>query len=213
MKKHLYKILMVFCLSFAFALQATAQTNSPDSSVFGIPLAVPITVPECARDKDRYEIFPKNVCYKRWTVYTYNKKYDSKNPAPPLGNGESLMISFPYAEKPSIMSGSDMMATVLDGKIEGVGFNTYGISSDDEALEKLSAKYGEPKSLIKNKVQNRMGASYDAFVAFWEFPDLFVTFESVATSLDSGLVNISTKKGKEYRDAALKELLKDKRPL
>jgi hypothetical protein len=204
---------MVFCLSAAFASQAMAQSNSTDSSVFGIPLAVPITIPECAKDKDRYEVLLKNVCYQRWTVYTYGKKYDSKNPAPTLGNGESLMISFPYSEKPSIMKGFEMMATVLDGKIEGVGFNTYGISSDDEALEKLKAKYGEPKSLIKNKVQNRMGASYDAFVAFWEFPDLYVTFESVATSLDSGLVNISTKKGKEYRDAALKELLKDKRPL
>ncbi len=97
--------------------------------------------------------------------------------------------------------------------LEGIGFSTLGIADGDLVLEKLKEKYGEPTAFVPSKAQNRMGASYDAFVASWVFPNLHVTFQSVTNKLDSGLVNVDTKKGRDWRDQRLKELLKDKRPL
>ncbi|CAN5164386.1 MAG: hypothetical protein ACR2GW_12635 [Pyrinomonadaceae bacterium] len=191
-----------------------ATASAQDMSIFGMRLGEPLTILECARDKHGYRISSDSGCYKRTSIYGYlnDKKYDKKNPPPPLGT-EHVEIHFPFSERPQIVSSVGVMALVIDSKLEGIGFNTLGITDDDSVLEKLKEKYGTPTAFIPNKVQNRMGASFEAFVASWVFPDLYVTFQSVTNKLDSGLVNIDTKKGKEHREQALKELQKDRRPL
>jgi len=179
-----------------------------DKTVFGIPLGEKFTTPECSKQKLGktlvYKTFSDTVCFKRLS----EKMQDTG----PIIN-ESVIISFSTKESPQIIKGFEILGLVMEGNLEGIGFNTTGISSADVVLGKLKEKYGRTTSFVPKKMTNRLGNSFDAFDATWDFDDLFVRFQSVTSSLDSGLVNIDTKKGKEHREKRLKELLKDKRPL
>jgi hypothetical protein len=57
------------------------------------------------------------------------------------------------------------------------------------------------------------GGTFEAFVAAWSVDGIEVKLNSVSSSLESGLINIDTKKGSEYRRKAIEELTKDKHPL
>ena len=102
---------------------------------------------------------------------------------------------------------------LIDTKLQGVSFGTRGIDDADAVLDRLKTKYGTPQSVVSEKVQNRLGASFDSFYALWVFSDLRVAFHSVSDSLEKGLVIIDTKKGNEWREQRLKDASKHKRPL
>ena len=105
------------------------------------------------------------------------------------------------------------MVLVIDGVLEGLGFNTGGISSQDYVMEKLKEKYGEPTAFTPLKIQNRLGASFDAVTAEWSFDNLIVKFNSAEGQITSGLINIDSPKGKKWREDKLNEIFKNNRSL
>jgi hypothetical protein len=173
-------------------------------TVFGLALGQDFSLPECKKSSYGYSIATDYVCYERL--------FGKEKLSHPIVT-ETVMVRFPISESPSIAKGGVINVRIIDGKLEGIAFNTMGTRDADVVLGKLKEKYGEPKVFIPKTVQNRLGASFDAFDAAWSRPDLQVLFQSVSSSLDSGLVTIDTKKGSDDRSKILRELTKDKRPL
>jgi hypothetical protein len=183
------------------AIAVTSNAVAADQTVFGIQLGEPLSLPECERTGSGYSLLVKAVCF------------ESLSAIPSSEEMRTIRIRFPLNDSPNLVSGGVLLAQVIGGRLEGVGFNTAGLRNQEAALTALKQKYGEPRALVPKTVKNRLGASFETFDALWETPEIQVTFQSVASSLDSGLVNIDTRKGKEVRDRRLKELLKDRRPL
>ncbi len=182
-----------------------------DNSVFGFPLGVPLTISECKKTA-----IGSTVVYKDYD--TTSTCFEFRDPNSNIESGDTftdkIIIVFPQSEIPSIIMPRFMISgQVIDGKLESIEFDTSGHSGQDRVLDMLKKKYGKPTSLRHQKVQNRMGATFKAFDAVWKFPDLTVVFLSVIDTLDSGTVNIDTKKGLKYRNEQQKETLKDKLPL
>jgi hypothetical protein len=191
---------LLFCVSQIPVSNAYAD----DITVFGIPLGQDLSLPECAKASYGYRIGTNQTCVERL--------FEREKQTGPILT-ETVRIRFPIAESPAIVSGGVLIGRVIDGKLEGIGFNTMGTQNADTVLARLREKYGEPKVFQPRVVKNRLGASFDAFDAAWSGQNIEVRFQSVSGSLDSGLVNIDTKKGSDDRSKALKELTKDKRPL
>jgi hypothetical protein len=203
-------------------LAVASLSLAQDMSVFGMQFGQPLTIPECPTKGSYsidYELFPSHTCYARLMIYERFgaqafRQYDKKHPPPvlpPLGT-EEVRIEYPLGEMPEI-SNTTVAAILIDAKLEGISFGTRGIANADSVLAKLKAKYGQTPTLVNSKVQNRLGASFDAFYAVWISPDLRVGFHSVSETIDSGLVIIDTRKGNEWREQRLKESSKDKRRL
>ncbi len=208
MKNRTFAIIFGPLLLAAICNTAAAQ----DMSVFGIPLGQRLTLPECEEDKmtgsEGYRRRkPRQVCF--ISLKTLNMH-------------NLVAIDFPENERPSVTIGGNWMgveATLIEGNVEGIKFGTFGIKNASSVLGTLTTKYGKPTDLRPSKVQNRFGASFDVFTAFWmlpspEDPKLTVVFWSVCSNtLDEGCVTIDTKKGRDWRKQKLDEKLKDRRPL
>jgi len=209
------------CLAVLILLSGATAT-AQDMSVFGMRFGQPLTIPECPATNGGYRYyassFHSQVCYERsLTILGLDafKWHDKKHPPPvlpPLGTEEEVSIKFPLRETPDIANDA-VYAILIDAKLEGISFVTRGIRDADLVLEKLKAKYGASPTLVNTRVQNRIGASFDAFYAIWIFPDLQAAFHSVSETLDHGLVIIDTNKGHAWREQRLKAAAKDKHPL
>lgn len=188
---------------------ATAQ----DVSVFGLQLGAAVSIPECKRDDYGYALTNSNICYQRTPVFGLfdEKKYDKKSPRPPLGT-EVISINYPFTDRPQIVSGG-IEAFIINSKLEGINFHTNGLSNAELVLEKLKEKYGPPKAVLPEKRQTRYGASFNAFTAVWEMPNLSVLFQSVYGSVESGRVTIGTNKGIEWFSEQLAKSSRDNHPL
>lgn len=195
-----FAAVLLFCVSQTPVSNAYAD----DITIFGIPLGQDFSLPECAKASYGYDIGTNQTCFER--LFAREKQTG------PIVT-ETVKIRFPIAKSPAIVNGGELIGRVIDGKLEGVGFNTMGIRNADIVLARLKEKYGEPEVFLPHVVKNRLGASFDVFDAAWSGQNIEVLFQSVSGSLDSGLVNVDTKKGSEDRSKALEELTKDKRPL
>ena len=203
----LNKINLIF-LSSLFLLIACPNVSATDMTVFGIKLSEKFTLPECERIGNFYNN-NKSTCFKRDSIYSNNKKI---LPTEPIITDE-VEIDFPLSEVPTIASYGIVVATIINGNLEGISFNTSGISDNEYVFVKLKEKYGKPTVLIPTKTQNRLGATFNFYIASWKFDNLNVSFFGVLTTLDKGSVQINTKIGKEWRDKKLSEMSKDRRPL
>jgi len=182
----------VSTLILLLALATTVEADAADHTVFGFALGEPLNLPECERTSMGYSFVTTVTCFRPPSFY------DSKD------EFRTFTILFPSNESPSIVSGGGVLGLVIDRRLEGIGFSAEGVSNQE---------YGEPRVFAPKIVKNRLGASFEAFDAIWETQDLHITFESISSAIDSGVVRIDTRKGKEARDRALKEMLKDRRPL
>lgn len=180
-----------------------------DMDVFGIPLGTKFEISECEKkiigNSVMYRL-PKSICYERVGLD------DKKRATTPVVN-EKVLIKFPISETPTITKNSAVLGIVLEGNLEGIGFDTTGVTGQTKVLNVLKQKYGEPTQFLPRKVQNRMGATYDVFDASWSLPELDILFQSVAGKIDSGLVVVDTKKGSEYRKQILQESTIKHRPM
>jgi hypothetical protein len=217
------KILSItLCLIAQLIVPCAAVSVPQDTTIFGMQFGQPLTIPECptkSKYSIAYESFPNHTCYERLIIYErfagqVYKEYDKKHlppTLPPVGT-EEVRINYPFSERPEITN-TTVGAILIDAKLEGISFGTRGIVDASSVLDRLKVKYGPSPTIVNTKVQNRVGASFDAFYALWIFPTLRVGFHSVSDTVDRGTVVIDTDKGNEWREKRLKEKLKDKHPL
>lgn len=216
---------VTLCLIAQLVEPCAAITVAPGqdmTAIFGMQFGQPLTIPECPTEGKysiEYKSFVNYICYQRLGRYgrlgvSVFKQYDKKNPPPSLPplETEEVSINYPSSERPEITN-TTVGAIIINTKLEGVSFGTRGIVDASSVLDRLKAKYGPSPTVVNTKVQNRLGASFDAFYAVWILPNLRVGFHSVSDTIDRGLVVIDTDKGNEWREKQLKERLKDKNPL
>jgi hypothetical protein len=196
------KQILAFTLLGILALSAEAQTQSADDSVFGMHLGEKFSIPECVHLK-KSNLYAENdsaPCYERIGL-TWGKKAQHDS----LLTNDTVTIRFPFSQRPPIISGLKISAQIVDGNLESIGFNTMGLQTQDQTLSALKEKYGDPTSLTELKKQNNFGATFDSHFSVWKFEKFTVVFQGTTDRVDSGLVNIDTKKGADYRSALLKK--------
>lgn len=167
---------------------------------FGLRLGEPFNVRECKLNSGSYsgyfgyEVMPRpgtGPCLK----FSTSNDRDSQN--------YTATLEWPLGESPRLTTG--MLVSVIDGNLEGVGFNTSGVSTDEMVLDMLIKKYGQPTTLQRGTVKNGIGNTFPAIVAGWSTQKLDIVYQSIATKIDSGLVNIDTKKNSARRKAILEK--------
>jgi hypothetical protein len=197
--------------SNAVPTQSTVAQSAPDvktnTKVFGLEIGADLSLPECQRTKLSRNRFIYSGNDRLWCYERLDKGKDGT----PVVN-ETIEIKFPFGDRPEIVSGLSLIGQILDGRLEGIGFNTLGVENAGEVLKKLTEKYGKPTVSQPVEVQNKMGARFTTVQADWNFSNLIVVFQGVASSLDSGLVTIDTPRCNAWRQERLKQLT-DGRPL
>ena len=195
-------------VSFAFGLLFLLLSNAvyaESETVFGsLSLGAALDINECPRSGRSYSLRTTDICYEK-----SSSRINSSNET---ADG-TVMIRFPFSSTPSIVSGGVVVGQLIDGRLEGIGFNTRGIHNQDLVLEALTNRFGSPSAYKKRMAQNNAGASNEVFDAVWNTGTLVITYQSVTRTFDVGLVNINTKTGQAAQDSALKRLSQDKRPL
>lgn len=185
---------------------STSSSNPTPSSLtaFNIPLGTHLTLPECGKSRYGNYSSTSQICFERMS----GREMDST----PVCN-EQIKIVFPIAETPDIVKGQFMLGQIIDGNLEGIGFNTLGYSSQADVLDTLKNKYGDPTAIIPRTVRNGLGASYETFTAAWQLDSAVVTFYGIMTNVNSGLVKIDTTKAEEQNRKLLEELKNKSTPL
>jgi hypothetical protein len=196
-------LLLLLSATSAFSQYSTTQHLSvaPDTKVFGLQIGAELNLAECQRTK----LSKNNFIYSGGDQLWCYERHDKAKDGAPVVN-ETILIKFPFRDRPQIASGMSLVGQVMDGKLEGIGFNTLGVTDADDVLQKLTEKYGTPSSSRRYEVQNRLGAKFTTVQAVWNFSNLVVIFDGVASSLDSGLVTIDTPRCKAAREQRLEEL-------
>lgn len=173
MKKLIFAVFTIICTS-AF---------STDLTVFGLTLGAPLTLPECTQ-----RMIGTTAVYE-----TYQSVTCAQKPHPMNTYGQPVrVIDFPKATKPLILSNFYLIALESGGNLVGVRFATNGISDQEFDLTVLTNKYGKPTSIVRNKVQNKMGAVFESIEASWNFSDLTVTLKGSNGELNFGEITVDT---------------------
>lgn len=227
MPKSLFTIIYV---SLMFALVGTIdaqtgvlqqnKTNSskkPDNRVFGMTLGEKFSISECQWVESKPTAFDellkksnmlpsrrgyykvaKELCFEipdGYLAKVANEGIDSL-----LQNGQ-VNVRFPFEEKPEIVKGW-LVAFLLNGNLEGVGFETNGLKNDKVVLKNLEEKYGPPSLFLPRKMQNGFGASFESFDATWSFATFKVHQFGLMKEIDVGWVQIDSKKKQDLEEQA-----------
>ena len=215
------KIIFTCAFIFVFSFAAAAQKQA-DAGVFGLmKIGEKFILPECPTyPSGGYKITVETICWKNIRAaadYSTQKKKKKKKDEPaaaaPQALTDTVYVAFPFSEQPLLVNGSSVVASVIDGVLESIGFNTAGVDNQEFVLSKLKEKYGKPTVNNPLKVQNHLGATFESVEALWKFDNLIVRFNSTENSLDSGLVNIDSPKGVKHREDALDAIFKKNRSL
>jgi hypothetical protein len=182
------KRLLIGLLFAATAVAAPAKIGN--ASVLGIQLGEKFAVPECSRSKSmrdvEYEYRDTNVCF-RLRLDPFRKFV---LPNVPIVNDQTIKLIFPQATEMTL----DVTAEIVDGNVEGIVIGTSGLSTQDEVLAALRAKYGDPSDFQDQREQNAMGAVFDSHTAVWDFDNLRVMFIGTAGRTDKGSISVETNK-------------------
>lgn len=167
----------VLALTCAFSQEPKAPSSgaAPDTKVFGLQIGAELSLPECEQIKIG-KAFTYSESQQHWCYERIN------GTGMPLPN-EAIVIKFPLNEWPRIVSGLSLVGQLIDGRLEGIGFNTFGLRDAADVLQKLTDKYGSPSSSERYEVQNRLGAKFTTVRAIWNFSNLVVAFSGVSDTL------------------------------
>src|SRR5207248_1922437 len=115
----------------------------------------------------------------------------------PPGQTRNIDIWFPSKESPQLLNGDlRINAILIDGALEGAVFGTAGGSDTNSQLaviRELTSKYGKPKSLRKDLLQNAFGMKVYGYTAQWRLSGLTVNFDGAA-DMNGGWLQIFTDK-------------------
>lgn len=199
-----YKIMFVL---LAFVVTAKPTFPQEPITIFGIPFNQQLTIPECpwkivrdymSTDKKATKREYNNIHFSEVLCYM-----QYSNIGNPLAD-DRVNFVFPLLKKPSM---GRLGGRITNGRLARVEIYTRGISAQASDFEILTKKFGQPATLRRPSVQNRMGASFDTIEAEWSLPDgVFVVYGSALTQIDSGIAIISTPEGNAAEMHAQDEL-------
>lgn len=169
--------------AFLALIVAATPAFSQDKSVFGIELGGRFAVPQCGA--------------KDGVVYSTRTCYNGA-PTRAAWGADQYDVGLPNAEAPPYVRG-DLAVFVIDGVVESVRVNTWGIQAQGGALKGLTAKYGKPAKAWEQK-RNTLRSRFNAQFAEWAFPDFSVKFDGMTSSIDWGQIDIATHRYRKRLD-------------
>jgi hypothetical protein len=106
-------------------------------------------------------------------------------------NDEHIKLVFFNGAPPPI--GFAMRAyTDANGMLDGLSFETRGVSDEEDVLRALRAKYGKPNVLQTKQFMTGFGARAKGYHAEWSSGQVYVEFDGINDRLDRGWVKIDT---------------------
>jgi len=154
-------------------------------TVFGQILGQPLTVPECRHKLmgdgtpfSTYEDDPAVTCYEP----------DIALRDAPWRRGS---LDFPLRQIPLIIHGSSGFTLIVNGRLEGLEFDTLNYSSRRGIVSELSAKFGPPSSATRT-TPDPAGIPVPGMLYEWNLPGLYVAYRDIDTSVDYGNLLIET---------------------
>jgi len=177
----------VFVAAFALLASLGATAAAGDRVVFGIELGAPFRVPVCdSRDG---------------AVYSTRRCFDGATVTRNAWGAARHEVSLPNAETPAYVRGA-LVAFVVDGIVESMWIETWGIQAQGGALSALTKKYGQP-TRARQERQNTLRSRFAVEFAEWDFADFSVKFDGTTGSIDWGRIEVSThryrKRVEEYQ--------------
>lgn len=200
--------LLLMLMSFPAA--ATAQQPL---TVFGIPIDASLSVPECPW-KMGHEFYDtkKDPLHPVYTA-TYSAPESgpcflqiTKDTGQPLHDGSKVSIIFPAGKDPTL---GKPKITIAGGKVAYMEINTRGVNTQELDMMSLVEKFGSPTKQERPSVQNRMGATFETISATWSLPNsITVEYASALTTINEGIITISTPIGRDAEKQRVMERLK-----
>ncbi len=157
------------------AIAATASAAEPAKTMIGVELGSRFTIPPCARGE---ETLTRRHCYVAaqsaktpWGTEEHHVYYPSAAP-------------IPYAR-------GELVVDVLNGVIEAIHINTWGIEGQYAALEMLTKKYGPPTRERREKMKSQR-ARLPVVYAEWELTDFSAKLDGITSTFDWGRITLAT---------------------
>jgi len=161
---------------------AIAGAADPAKTMFDVELGTRFLYPACARGEDT---MTKRHCYAdsltaktAWGAEQYHLFYPH-NSSTPWARGE-------------------MMVEVVNGIIEAIHINTWGIQGQGTALETLTRKYGPPARSRSETIKAHR-SRYPSKFAEWDFKDFTVKLDGTTTTIDWGRITLATQRYQKIR--------------
>lgn len=108
-----------------------------------------------------------------------------------------VTINFPRGGRLFYLDKPHILATIVNGRLEELSWQTDGLGVQSEVMLTLKDKFGEP-------------LSDDGMVAEWKFSDLEIQYYPLFIGADKGRISITTPAGKEHKQ---KQAEKPKTPI
>jgi hypothetical protein len=184
------------CVLALLALYSNvASTDEPTPTVFGVPLGAPLQVSECVKKQlGGLTMYSPAAA----TCFERLGSQERVRPTAPVEN-DAILIRFAATEAPAVMSGETAIGLVVEGKLEGLTFNTRGIDAQAQVMDTLKQAFGAPTSIAPKLVENSLGQSFDSFDAAWTLPQVEILFRGVTSRVDVGLLSIDSARAREHR--------------
>ncbi len=173
-------------LVFAALLQGATTPPAVAPTVLGQELGKPITLPECPHKRwpdgrispDLYELYPNIICH-----------------TPPIqlrdAPWQRADLYYPTDKIPLIMRGHTGDLIVIDGKLEGIRFETLGYGNAEAIISEVSAKFGKPAS-VQNISQTIAGISVPARLVKWKSQGLIIEYNTIWADVANGKIEFMT---------------------
>ena len=153
---------------------AASAAESP-KSFFGVELGARFAIPSCDRGEDT---MTGRLCHapqlKRSTPW----------------GGDEYHVFYPRSGSVPYPRG-EMLVDVVDGLIEAVHINTWGIEAQGPAMDALKLKYGPPAKQRSEKIRALRSRTPSVF-ADWEMKDYSVKYDGTTTTIDWGRITLAT---------------------
>ncbi|MES2289950.1 MAG: hypothetical protein V4530_09460 [Pseudomonadota bacterium] len=164
-----------------------ASPPSKAWTVFGLELGKPVSIPVCKK-----KVLPGGLV----SEYSYED-----NPAEMCHEPESALrdapwqrgsINFPRAQMPTILHINAGWTLVIDGKIEGLTFDTLDHTYSQLVIAELTLKFGPATSIRRTVGRVISGVAVPCLQAEWRLPGLYVSYRSIDKNIEYGQLNIET---------------------
>lgn len=166
--------LLIFLI---FTIQSTVSRAQDENTIFGdIELGKPLKLEKCIKEYDLYS-GTKNNCYALGIDGNY--------------------LRFPNQERPKWLQWGKyaeyaVVIKIFNEQVGAVEMTTSGLAVQNDVLQTLIGKYGEPDTNKLIEKTNGYGAKMSSIEASWRKETILVYFSGI-TSVNSGRVIISTK--------------------
>jgi hypothetical protein len=176
------------CIMAAISLGLlTAATAPPQQwAVFGLELGKPPSIPVCQHkilsgglvSQFTYENDPAETRYEP----------DRQITDTPWRRGS---VNFPLKRMPLILHENTGFTLIINGRIEGLQFDTLSYGNTNGIISELTAKFGKPTSVTRF-IANPEGIPIPATHAEWKLPGLYVSYRNIDSSVEFGYLLIET---------------------